>query len=111
MLSVPIFFTDAQRRAVLDAAEIAGLRAIRLMHETTATALAYGLFKVLKGGQGALSSSLFAGSAVMLSLFALFAVKRALARWYPPSLKAPTPSSSPPPPLFSRRPTFQRRRP
>jgi molecular chaperone DnaK (HSP70) len=30
---------------MLDAALIAGLKVMRLMHETTATALAYGIFK------------------------------------------------------------------
>ncbi|WVZ96824.1 hypothetical protein U9M48_042412 [Paspalum notatum var. saurae] len=35
----------AMRRAVLDAATIAGLRPLRLFHETTATALAYGINK------------------------------------------------------------------
>nr|KAJ0205243.1 hypothetical protein LSAT_V11C500298330 [Lactuca sativa] len=33
------------RRAVMDAATIAGLHPLRLMHETTATALAYGIYK------------------------------------------------------------------
>ncbi|KAI9076314.1 hypothetical protein K1719_041739 [Acacia pycnantha] len=33
------------RRAVLDAATIAGLHPLRLIHETTATALAYGIYK------------------------------------------------------------------
>ena len=45
VISVPVFFTDPQRRAVLDAAQIAGLNVMRLLHETTATALAYGIFK------------------------------------------------------------------
>jgi heat shock protein 4 len=45
VISIPVFFTDAQRRAMLDAASIAQLNVLRLMHETTATALAYGIFK------------------------------------------------------------------
>ncbi len=45
VLSVPGFFTEQQRRAVLDAASIAGLNVLRLIHETTATALAYGIYK------------------------------------------------------------------
>ncbi|CAL6321912.1 unnamed protein product [Bathycoccus prasinos] len=45
VLSVPIFFDDVQRRAMIDAASICGLNVMRLMHETTATALAYGIFK------------------------------------------------------------------
>ena len=45
VLSVPVFFDDVQRRAMIDAASICGLNVMRLMHETTATALAYGIFK------------------------------------------------------------------
>jgi heat shock protein 4 len=45
VLSVPGFFTEQQRRAVLDAASITGLNVLRLIHETTATALAYGIYK------------------------------------------------------------------
>ncbi|XP_004349347.1 hsp97-like protein [Capsaspora owczarzaki ATCC 30864] len=45
VLSVPSFFTDAQRRALLDAAQIAGLNVLRLLNESTATALAYGFYK------------------------------------------------------------------
>ncbi|KAJ8773477.1 hypothetical protein K2173_004307 [Erythroxylum novogranatense] len=44
-IGIPAFFTDIQRRAVLDAATIAGLHPLRLIHETTATALAYGIYK------------------------------------------------------------------
>ncbi|CAN8305133.1 unnamed protein product [Cochlearia groenlandica] len=44
-IGIPVYFTDLQRRAVLDAAKIAGLHPLRLIHETTATALAYGIYK------------------------------------------------------------------
>lgn len=44
-IGIPVYFTDIQRRAVLDAATIAGLHPLHLIHETTATALAYGLYK------------------------------------------------------------------
>ncbi|AQK84621.1 Heat shock protein 4 [Zea mays] len=44
-IGIPVYFTDLQRRAVLDAATIAGLQPLRLFHETTATALAYGIYK------------------------------------------------------------------
>ncbi|KAI9110208.1 hypothetical protein K1719_018650 [Acacia pycnantha] len=44
-IGIPVYFTDLQRRAVLDAAKIAGLHPLRLLHETTATALAYGIYK------------------------------------------------------------------
>ncbi|CAM6092206.1 unnamed protein product [Calypogeia fissa] len=45
VIGIPIFFTELQRRAYLDAANIAGLHPLRLMHETSATALAYGIYK------------------------------------------------------------------
>lgn len=45
VLSVPPWFTDAQRRSIMDAAEIAGLKLLRLMNDTTATALGYGITK------------------------------------------------------------------
>ncbi|XP_010925584.1 heat shock 70 kDa protein 14 [Elaeis guineensis] len=44
-IGIPAYFTDLQRRAVMDAAAIAGLQPLRLFHETTATALAYGIYK------------------------------------------------------------------
>ncbi|KNA11575.1 hypothetical protein SOVF_133880 [Spinacia oleracea] len=44
-IGIPTYFTDLQRRAVIDAATIAGLHPLRLIHETTATALAYGIYK------------------------------------------------------------------
>ncbi|XP_019455356.1 PREDICTED: heat shock 70 kDa protein 15-like isoform X3 [Lupinus angustifolius] len=44
-IGIPVYFTDLERRAVLDAATIAGLRPLHLIHETTATALAYGIYK------------------------------------------------------------------
>lgn len=46
VLSCPAWFTDAQRRALIDAAEIAGLRVLRLMNDTTATALGFGITKL-----------------------------------------------------------------
>jgi molecular chaperone DnaK (HSP70) len=42
---VPCYFTDVQRRALLDSAQIAGLNVLRLMNETAATALTYGIYK------------------------------------------------------------------
>ena len=44
-IGIPVYFTDLQRRAVLDAATTAGLHPLRLTLETTATALAYGIYK------------------------------------------------------------------
>jgi heat shock protein 4 len=45
-ISVPAWFTDVQRRAMIDAAEIAGLNALRLVNDTTATALGWGITKL-----------------------------------------------------------------
>ncbi|XP_026186501.1 heat shock 70 kDa protein 4b [Mastacembelus armatus] len=45
VISVPCYYTDAERRSVVDAAQIAGLNCLRLMNETTAVALAYGIYK------------------------------------------------------------------
>ncbi|OQD78286.1 hypothetical protein PENDEC_c001G00312 [Penicillium decumbens] len=45
-ISVPAWFTDVQRRAMIDAADIAGLNALRLINDTTATALGYGITKL-----------------------------------------------------------------
>ncbi|XP_076024415.1 heat shock 70 kDa protein 4a [Genypterus blacodes] len=45
VISVPIYLTDAERRSVMDAAQIAGLNCLRLMNETTAVTLAYGIYK------------------------------------------------------------------
>ena len=46
VIAVPAWYTDAQRRVVLDAAEIAGIKVLRLINETTATALGYGITKL-----------------------------------------------------------------
>jgi len=45
VISVPSYFTDAERRALLDSAKMAGLNVLKLMNDTTATALAYGIYK------------------------------------------------------------------
>ncbi|CAG8593411.1 15371_t:CDS:2 [Funneliformis mosseae] len=45
VISVPGWFTDIQRRSILDAAEVAGLNCLRLMNDTTAAALGYGITK------------------------------------------------------------------
>ncbi|KXT06643.1 hypothetical protein AC578_8498 [Pseudocercospora eumusae] len=45
VIAVPAWYTDAQRRGLLDAAEVAGLKVLRLINETTATALGYGITK------------------------------------------------------------------
>lgn len=45
-MSVPAWFSDVQRRALLDAAEIAGLKPLRLINDTTAAALGWGITKL-----------------------------------------------------------------
>ncbi|KZT63729.1 heat shock protein 70 [Daedalea quercina L-15889] len=45
VITVPGWFTDIQRRAMLDAAQIAGLNPLRLINDTTAVALGYGITK------------------------------------------------------------------
>ncbi|CAG8487357.1 7527_t:CDS:2 [Scutellospora calospora] len=45
VISVPGWFTDAQRRRILDAAEVAGLNCLRLLNDTSASALGYGITK------------------------------------------------------------------
>ncbi|OAL07038.1 heat shock protein Hsp88 [Phaeosphaeriaceae sp. SRC1lsM3a] len=46
VLSCPVWYTDAQRRAILDAADIAGLKCLRLLNDNTAVALGYGITKL-----------------------------------------------------------------
>jgi heat shock protein 4 len=45
VISCPSWYTDAQRRSLIDATEIAGLRVLRLINENTAIALGYGITK------------------------------------------------------------------
>ena len=45
VITVPAYFTDAQRQATKDAGKIAGLNVKRIINEPTAAALAYGLDK------------------------------------------------------------------
>lgn len=53
VITVPAHFNDSQRQGTYDAAKIAGLNCVRMFHEPTAAALAYGMMdrsinKVLK---------------------------------------------------------------
>lgn len=43
VITVPAYFDDAQRQSTKDAAELAGLKVLRLLNEPTAAAVAYGL--------------------------------------------------------------------
>ena len=45
VITVPAYFSDAQRQATKDAGKIAGLEVLRIINEPTAAALAYGLDK------------------------------------------------------------------
>uniref|UniRef100_A0A6T6BMI4 Uncharacterized protein n=1 Tax=Compsopogon caeruleus TaxID=31354 RepID=A0A6T6BMI4_9RHOD len=45
VVSVPGYFTDRQRRALMDAAKIANINLLRLMNEHAAIALGYGIFR------------------------------------------------------------------
>lgn len=53
VIGVPGWWTDVQRRALLDAANVAGLNVLRLLNETTAVALQYGILKPLRTSQQA----------------------------------------------------------
>lgn len=44
-LSVPVWYTERQRRAAFDACKIAGLNPVRIVNEVTAAAVGYGVFK------------------------------------------------------------------
>lgn len=45
VLSVPGYFTDKERHALLDAAKIAEVTILRLFNEESAVALGYGIFR------------------------------------------------------------------
>lgn len=45
VISVPTYASNVERQAYIDAAEIAGIKCVRLINESTATALTYGFFR------------------------------------------------------------------
>ncbi|XP_066507498.1 hypoxia up-regulated protein 1 isoform X3 [Hoplias malabaricus] len=45
VITVPTFFNQAERRAVLQAAQMAGLKVLQLINDNTAVALNYGVFR------------------------------------------------------------------
>ena len=45
VIGVPVYFNDEQRHAMLAASKIAGLNCLRLLSETSAVALGYGIYK------------------------------------------------------------------
>lgn len=44
VITVPAYFSDSQRKATITSASMAGFKAVRLLNEPTAAAMAYGLF-------------------------------------------------------------------
>ena len=48
-ITVPAYFDDAQRQATKDAAQLAGIKVLRLLNEPTAAAVAYGLDEGAEG--------------------------------------------------------------
>lgn len=46
VISIPAYYTESQRRALIEAAEVAGLNTLRLMHDVSAAALQWGITKV-----------------------------------------------------------------
>ena len=49
VITVPAYFDDAQRQATKDAAELAGIKVLRLISEPTAASIAYGLDNASEG--------------------------------------------------------------
>lgn len=49
VLAVPCWFTDNQRRGVMDACAIVGLNCLKVVNEPVAIALSYGIYKSAKG--------------------------------------------------------------
>lgn len=49
VITVPAYFDDAQRQATKDAAQLAGIKVLRLLNEPTAAAVAYGLDQAAEG--------------------------------------------------------------
>lgn len=45
VVSVPTFFTDIERRALMNSCEIAGVNCLKVMNDSTAAALGYGIYK------------------------------------------------------------------
>ena len=50
VITVPAYFSDAQRQATREAGEIAGLEVVRILNEPTAAALAYGAHRSAQTG-------------------------------------------------------------
>ncbi|WKE64667.1 Fe-S protein assembly chaperone HscA [Gallaecimonas kandeliae] len=68
VITVPAYFDDAQRQATKDAAELAGLKVLRLLNEPTAPAVAYGLDS---GAEGVIAVYDLGGGTFDISLLRL----------------------------------------
>eukprot|EP00741_Cyanophora_paradoxa_P013846 tig00020710_g13364.t1 len=91
VVTVPAYFSDAQRQATKDAGRIAGLEVLRIVNEPTAAALAYGLER--RG----------AGTLLVYDLAVPLPALAALLPSPPSPVPLPfplPPSPSPPSPLF-----------
>ena len=62
VVSVPAYFNNAQRRATMDACAIANLRPLRLLNDTTASVLTYGVGRKFGGEKFVLIYDLGSGS-------------------------------------------------
>jgi molecular chaperone DnaK (HSP70) len=65
VITVPAYFSDAQRQATREAGEIAGLEVVRILNEPTAAALAYGAHR---SAQGTVSAGAQARKALVYDL-------------------------------------------
>ena len=45
VITVPVFFNQAERRAVLQAAQMASVKVLQIINDNTAVALNYGVFR------------------------------------------------------------------
>lgn len=70
VISVPAYFSDAQRKATRTAGELAGIRVERLINEPTAAALAYGLQQ--REGEGRVLVLDLGGGTFDVSILELF---------------------------------------
>ena len=48
MITIPSYFNDQKRRLIVDAAELAGLNVLQLVHENTAAATLFGVDRIDK---------------------------------------------------------------
>jgi molecular chaperone HscC len=72
MVTIPAYFSDAQRKATKVAGELADLRVERVLNEPTAAALAYGLHERQAGGDGKILVFDLGGGTFDVSVIDLF---------------------------------------